>query len=132
MRLQELKEEAKTEREAMDDVRRIQRRNLIAVKRQSGGKSFEEVMLATPNLYVVEYRIRGSRINGTFLVNAKSKSEANQIVKAIDLDYTGMKAQILQQAVDEMGIPEEWLEYFIPEMGRIPEPGQAEFIDAGT
>lgn len=127
MRLQEL-----------EDWKRERRRNLVAVKRQVGKSKPEErftdkealldLMLATPNLYVVSYGRRGSRINGSYLVNAKSKSEANRIVKAVDPDYVGMRAQPLQQAMDEMGYDE----YFVPEMGRIPEPGQAEFIEAGT
>lgn len=102
------------------------RRRLIAYKRQ--GLSIEEVMLVTPTLYVVFHGIRGSRINGSHLVNARNKKEANQIVRALDSDYIKIISKTLSEVIDEYGE----IEYFIPQNKRIPEPSQAEFIEAGT
>lgn len=43
-------------------------------------------------LYITEYQIVGSRCNGTYLVNAETKRQANSVVKAIDIDYCRCKS----------------------------------------
>lgn len=96
------------------------RRAVIALKRQ--GSSFEEIMLATPNLYVVYYHIRET--SGNYLVNAKNKKEASQIIRTLT-GYTKITVRTLSGAIDKYGK----IEYFIPRNGRIPEPNQAEFIE---
>jgi hypothetical protein len=88
----------------------------------------EQAALDHPHLYVVFYNVRQSRNNGTYLVNAKGKAEANKLVKAYDDDYVGMKAIPLKQAYKEWGDIEMW----IPSDGELPRPGEAKHLESGT
>jgi hypothetical protein len=89
---------------------------------------WETELLTNNNLWVTQHWIRGSRVNGTHLVNARSKSEANDIVRALDPEFVKITSMPAKQ----------WIAMFndyemaVPQNEKMPRPGTAEFIEAGT
>lgn len=75
-------------------------------------------------LYITEYQIIGSRCNGTYLVNAETKRQANSIVKAIDPDYCRCKSFSREEFGEDFEM--------MTENVIIPEPGHAIQLECGT
>lgn len=76
-------------------------------------------------LFITEYQIIGSRCNGTYLVNAENKRQANTIVKAIDPDYCRCKSFTREEFGDEDF-------ELMTEDVIIPNPGRAIQLECGT
>lgn len=51
-------------------------------------------------IFVVEYSVIGSRCNGTYLVNAPTKKDANGMIKKIDHAYTRVKSHHVKYPLD--------------------------------
>jgi hypothetical protein len=79
----------------------------------------------THMLFITEYQVIGSRCNGTYLVNADTKRQANSIVKAIDIDYCRCKSF----SQEEFG--EEDFEMMTEDV-IVPKPGHAIQLECGT
>lgn len=77
-------------------------------------------------LYITWYSVIGSRCNGSYLVNAKSKREANSIVKRIDVDYARISSQTKEEFGDDLG----W-DDMISDI-TMPGEGEAVQIECGT
>lgn len=79
-------------------------------------------------LFVTQYAVAGSRCTGTYLVNAESKTQANEIVRSIDADYCRIKSLTREQAEDFFSMGWDNVIGGI----EIPEPGAASHIESGT
>jgi hypothetical protein len=89
-------------------------------------------MAATPNqettmLFITFYQVAGSRCDGTYIVNASSKREANSIVKAVDPDYVKVKSMSQKEFEDDGG---EW--DCMVEGVTLPEPGKCYQLECGS
>jgi hypothetical protein len=83
-------------------------------------------------MFVIFYQKNASRINGSYLVNAPSKSKARVV---FHLEYDGMNgaticggALTVEEYCDEYG---QTVEELYEEVG-IPEEGRMVLIEAGT
>ncbi len=83
---------------------------------------------STDKLWVVYYEVIGSRSTGTYLVNARTKGEANKIVKALDRDYVRFRAVPLEVEAEEMGMS---VEEYVGSKQK-PAPGKATHLESGT
>jgi hypothetical protein len=84
-------------------------------------------------MYVIFYQKNGSRINGSYLVNAPSKSTARNV---FHLEYDGMNgaticggAMTVEEYCEEF---DQTVEELYEEVGGIPEEGRMVLIEAGT
>ena len=85
------------------------------------------------DLYVVFYRVRRSRINGSYLVNAKNKIEAKTLVKQLNSDYFSLDVWSFEQAVQEIYGYESAKSFLEDsEYLKAPKPGEVEHIESGT
>lgn len=76
-------------------------------------------------LFVTFYQVAGERCDGTYLVNAATKKEANRIVKAVDKDY----CRVSSMKQDEL--PAVEFEELIDGV-TVPEPGHAVQLECGS
>lgn len=80
-------------------------------------------------LFVVFYRVIGSRSNGSYLVNAKDAAHAKQIVKKLDPDYAQLTAMSPKKASGMYSMEDE------KELLRgleLPTFGKVTHIESGT
>jgi hypothetical protein len=93
------------------------------------GVDWEKEILNNKSLFVTSYSVKGSRVNGIYLVNAKNKAEANRIVKNFNpSEYTGIKSTVAGVWIQDYGD----YELAIPSNKKLPSSGNAEHIESGT
>lgn len=79
-------------------------------------------------LFITEYAIIGSPCTGTYVVNANTKKEANQIVKAIAHDYTRIRSHAQQHCEQQLGVSFDEMVDGVT----LPELGKAVQLECGT
>ena len=78
-------------------------------------------------LYITSYAVIGSRCTGTYLVNAKTKAEANKIVSKIDPDYARVRS-MTKKEFERDG----WHWGEMVDGVTVPKAGRAAHIESGT
>ena len=76
-------------------------------------------------LFIVTYRVVGSRCNGSYVANVQNRREARRVVKAVDPDYVVDGVYTVEDWEKEIGCdPLEGV--------KRPRPGKCEYIESGT
>jgi len=84
----------------------------------------------TDKLFVVFYKVKGSIMTGSYLVNAKHMLDAKNIVKVLNPEeYVRIKVFSLKKGIEEEFSMD--IEDFLENVKK-PAPGKATHLEAGT
>jgi hypothetical protein len=82
-------------------------------------------------LYIVEYRVVGSRCTGEYAVNAKNKRDAKRMIKAVDEDYVPSNVWNLKEYEEMYALTDVMTDHQIKTMNEL-KPGHLLWLGSGT
>jgi hypothetical protein len=111
------------------DNKRIRPRIADRCKKCDAAEMRNEATRPEATLWVVFYRVVGSRCNGSYLVKAPSRVEAKEVLRRkLGCDFVVDRAVTLKEGAGQYSTTEEEL----IEGVRIPKKGQVSYIESGT